>query len=225
MNILIVEDDKNLAELIAKNLQKNGHNATICPSIKKVIKEKLALKSDIILLDLLLEGERGEDLIKTLRKNNIKVPVLILSALSTTVNKVELLNMGADDYMTKPFDFAELLARIQALNKRYVDLNLKNREVHGDIIFYWKQNKAVCSGKEIYLTQKEKCLLELLVKNHDKVVSTEDILKAVWNVGSVYHSNILQSLIRYLRKKLENGSNKELIKNIHGVGYMISFQR
>lgn len=223
MEILIIEDDKQLAEHLASELNRHNHNTTICNSVKQAVNEKLAKSHDIVILDLLLNDERGEDFVRYTRKENIKIPILVLSSLSHTDSKVELLKAGVDDYMTKPFDIKELLARLETLHKRYMEIS-HNKEVKYDgITFIWDENKVIREGKEIYLTNKECKLLKFLVINKGKVVKSSDILKQVWNVGPGYHSNILQSLIRHIRKRLDEGFEFKLIKNIHGVGYMIEF--
>ncbi len=223
MEILIIEDDKNLAKHIASEFKKKNHSSTICNSVKEAVNKKLAFSHDIAILDLLLEDEHGEDFVRYTKKENIKIPILVLSSLSGTSNKVDLLKAGVDDYMTKPFDICELMARLETLYNRYLEISQKKKDNYPGVTFVWDENKVIREDKEIHLTNKECKLLKFLVINYGKVVKSEDILKHVWNVGPGYHSNILQSLVRHLRKRIDEGFEYKLIKNIHGVGYMIEF--
>lgn len=223
MDILIIEDDKTLAEHLASELKNHNHNSTISNSVRDAIDKNLANSHDIVILDLILEDEHGEDFVRYIKKENIKIPIIVLSSLANTINKVELLKAGADDYMTKPFDIHELLARLETLHKRYLEFSNNKQVKYDGVTFIWDENKVIREGKDIFLTNKECKLLKFLVLNKGKVVKSEDILKHVWNVGPGYHSNILQSLIRHIRKRLDDGFEHKLIKNIHGVGYMIEF--
>ncbi len=225
MDILIIEDDIQLAEHLASELKKYGHNATIANSVKEAISKDLANSHDIVILDLLLKDEHGADFVQYINKENIKIPIIVLSSLANTNNKIELLRAGVDDYMTKPFDINELLARLETVHKRYLEISHNKKVRYDGVTFIWDENKVIREGKEIYLTNKESKLLRYLVLNHGKVVKSEDIIKHVWNVGPGYHSNILQSLIRHIRKRLDEGFDYQLIKNIHGVGYMIEFPK
>lgn len=219
MKVLILEDEVKLAEYTAEILSKEGYETTTCVSIEEAIKKGLEFEHDIIILDLMLVGKGGEHLVEHLRKNKSKVPVLVLSALDQINTKVSLINMGADDYMTKPFDDAELVARVNALHRRYLDTSYEDKQEFGDIAFYWKQNKLVRGAKEISLTNKEADLFHFLLQNNGKTVKVEDILKKVWQTKVGYHSNVVQSTIRRLRRKVDSDFDHKLIHNVHGVGY------
>lgn len=223
MEVLVIEDDKKIAKYIQSELEKSGHSATIIHSAKKAINENLTQSHDIVILDLILNNERGEDFVQHVKKNNIKIPIIVLSSLSKVVNKVELLKLGVDDYMTKPFDPRELIARIESIGRKYINLPLDKKETYCGIEFNWKENLVIREGKKIHLTKKEIKLLKLLVRNKNKVLKSEDILSHVWNVGLGYHSNILQSLVRHLRKCIDSEFKFKLIRNIHGTGYMLVF--
>jgi len=223
MEVLVIEDDKKIASYIKKEIEKSGHSATITHSVKEAIEKKLANSHDIVVLDLILTNERGEDFVQYIKKNNIKIPIIVLSSLSEVVSKVELLKLGVDDYMTKPFDPRELIARLESTRRIYLSLDSDKKETHCGIEFNWKDNSVLREGKKIHLTKKECSLLKLLVRNKNNVVSSEDILSQVWNVGLGYHSNILQSLVRHLRKRLDQDFEFKLIRNVHGYGYMLVF--
>ncbi|MBU1445885.1 response regulator transcription factor [Patescibacteria group bacterium] len=221
MEILVIDDNKDIAGFIARLLERKGHEVTVKHSVAEVIKNGLEFSHDLIILDLILEDERGEDLLTDLRKRGVNIPILVLSSITNIPKKVDLLRDGADDYMTKPFDNEELLARVDALQRRYLESCLVEEEVYGSVHFYWKQNKIVREGREILLTRKEGQLLKLLVRNKGEVVKSNDLIKKIWNVDPGYHSNILQSLVRHLRKRLDLDFEHKLIHNVHGIGYML----
>ncbi len=125
------------------------------------------------------------------------------------------------DFMTKPFDMNELLARIKAVYRRYLEKEYKDQENYGDIAFFWKQNKIVRSDKTIDLTQKEGALLKFLLQNRNRTVRNEDILSKVWEARVGFHSNVIQSTVRRLRKKIDSDFDHKLIRNVHGVGYTL----
>lgn len=221
MKILLIEDDKKLAHLIAEALKRYGYNITVCHSAREALKNGLEFSHDLIILDLLFPDERGEEFVIELRKNKINIPILVLSALSEVGNKINLLKLGADDYMTKPFSSRELLARIEALERRCLDIVFNDKESYGDITFNWKENKINRKGNEIPFTKKEGQLLRLLVANKGEIVRTEDILKKVWQVESDSHSNVIHATIRRLRKRIDHDFPHKLIRNVHGIGYCI----
>ncbi|QQR54833.1 response regulator transcription factor [Candidatus Peregrinibacteria bacterium] len=225
MKILLVEDEKQIADFIVDVLTKEGHSTTVSDSIDAVLKNKWASHHDVIVLDLMLaEGKRGEELVRALRKNKTTIPILVLSALGQISSKVELINMGADDYMTKPFDVQEFLARLNALYRRHLEKQSNALATYGDIRFHWKQGKVIRAGHEIQLTKKESDLLQFLLERKGEVVSFENILMRVWRAKVGYHSNVVQAVVRRLRKKLDTGFKHELIHNAHGVGYILKIE-
>jgi len=221
MKILLIEDDKNLAHLIGKVLKQYAYEVTICHSAKEALKNGLEFNHDLIILDLLFPDEKGEEFVIELRKKKINIPILVLSALSEVDSKIDLLKLGADDYMTKPFSSQELLARIEALERRCLNMTFNDRECYGDITFDWKQNKVHREGKKIPITKKEGQLLRLLVASKGETVRMEDILKKVWRVESGSHSNVIHATIRRLRKRIDHKCSYKLIRNVHGIGYCI----
>lgn len=227
MKILVLEDEEQLANFIQKVLEKYGFDLTISDSIDEVIEKKYYLSHDLIILDLMLKGDRGETLLRKVRHQNCKVPVLVLSALSQIQTKIELINMGADDYMVKPFHADELVARINALYRRYLEIKSDNEdeEEHGSITFFWKRNKLNRSGVEIQLSKKEAELLKVLLHHESEVVTTEELLTQVWGGRIGYQSNVVQSTVRRLRKKIDSDFETALIENIHGIGYRLSIPK
>lgn len=222
MRILLVEDDEKVAAAVSGVLKSYGHKVTVCDSVRDILASDLYSKNDLIILDLILNQERGEELVKKLRGQKISTPILVTSALSEPDTKVNLLELGADDYLTKPFDYKELLARVEALKRRCFDSEWKeDEESHGDITFYWKHNEVVRNGVRIPLTKKQGELLRLLFDNNGRTVKSEDILKKIWRIKPGHHSNIVQSMIRRLRKQLDTDFSHKMIRNVHGVGYCL----
>lgn len=222
MNILLVEDDQKIASFIRHVLESEKYSVTVCDSVESAIDDGFHEQNDLIILDLMLGGKPGEYLIEYVRKNRSTVPILVLSALSQISKKVAMLNLGADDYLTKPFDAQELIARVNALYRRYLDSERDENFVCGDLVFYRRQNKIERAGNEAYLTKKEGDVLDLLMQQKGKAVRGEDILMKVWQAKQGYHSNIVQATIRRLRKKIDSGHAYKLIRNIHGIGYMMA---
>ena len=223
MKILLVEDDKQLSKLLSKMLRDNGYEVTPCKSIHEVLRNGFEHNHDLIILDLLLNGEKGEDLVINLRKRKMDIPILVLSCLSEVVNKTDLLKLGADDYLTKPFDNSELIARIEALNRRCLNHFFNDKESYGDLVFFWKQNKVIRGNREISLTRKQGGILHLLVRNAGKTVETSEILRQVWNLNPSCSSNVVQSTMRHLRERLDSNFSHKLIQNVHGIGYCFVF--
>ena len=177
---------------------------------------------DLIILDLMLgRGLGGEHLIVEFKKQFSRVPILVLSALSSVETKVEMINLGADDYLTKPFDAEELIARLKALYRRYLQMELQDGEQFGEFTFFRKQHRIVRGDKSIVLTRKENEIFEMLLRNVNRTVTTEDLLK-IWDAKPGYHSNIVPSLVRRLRKKFDEEFHCQPIENKHGVGYALN---
>ena len=221
MRILLVEDDGKTAATVSSVLEDSGHQTTVCTSAKEVLVGGLCNKHDLIILDLILEKERGEHLVTKLREQKVDIPILVTSALSEVMTKVNLLELGADDYLEKPFEYRELLARIEALKRRCCDASESEKEDCGNITFYWKHNEVARNGVRIPLTKKQGQLLRLLFDNRGRTVRSEDLLERVWKVKPGHHSNIVQSMIRRLRKQLDTNFPQKLIHSIHGVGYRL----
>ncbi|MBD3328833.1 response regulator [Candidatus Peregrinibacteria bacterium] len=220
MKILLVEDEKNIADFIKEILESEKISVTTADSVEKALKNNYSDDHDVIILDLMLEGKSGDGLVESLRKAHSSIPILVLSALSQISKKVELLNLGADDYMTKPFDAEELIARVNALYRRHLESSSADEVIIDDLKFIRKQNKIIRGGRSEYLTKKEGEVLDLLIKNQGNVVRTEDLLLKVWQAKKGYHSNIVQATIRRLRKKVDSGFDHKFIRNVHGIGYM-----
>lgn len=226
MNILILENNSEITHLLSEQLEKNGHNVAISKSVREVINKGWVKTQDLIIIDLTSKKKRGNDLVNRLRRKGIKKPIMVLSAFSDVQYKVNILRLGADDYITKPFDIEELLARIDILYRKYLEFtsNFENKQEFRDAVFYWNENKVSINGKILVLTKKEADLMRLLVRNRGKVVRKEDIIKTVWKMDFGRHSNVLQALVKRLRNKFGCGSKNQIICNVHGVGYRIDLE-
>lgn len=222
MHILLIEDEKDLVIFLRKILENAGNKVASFHSLEEFTQSGYEHNYDLALLDLMLPGKSGRELVKDLRKENIHIPILVLSAMDQAPTKTELLNLGADDYLAKPFNTEELLARVNALYRRSMDSSYGDEIAYQDLRFFRKQNKAVRGAKEILLTEKEGDLLQFLMQNQEKVIRTSDILRRVWEAKSGYHSNIVQATIRRLRQKVDRGFDHKLIHNVHGIGYRLS---
>ncbi len=220
MKVLIVEDEERISSRIKTILERESFEVKVFNNVEDVIRDNLASSFDLIVLDLMLPGVSGDTLVDSLRKSKSTIPILVLSSLRESNKKVRLLDKGADDYLSKPFDERELIARINALYRRHLSTAFKEMEEHNGISFHWKQNKITRNDVESLLTNKESSLLEFLLRNKGKVVRNDDILLKVWDRKPGYHSNLLQTTIRRLRKKIDDDFDHKLIRNVHGVGYM-----
>lgn len=223
MQILVVEDDKRISNFLVKGLEENGYLVTLCHSAEEVVNEYLGQKWDLLIIDIMLPGVDGKQLLQMLRYKKIKSPILMLSALNTTRDKVEALDFGADDYLTKPFHFEELLSRIKALTRRnqgnyHLD-NTENIIKLGNLRINLDQYKIFGDNNEIELSPREFKLLIYLVENKNRAVSRMQILNAVWGIQYDNHTNVVDVYISYVRNKIEK--NRKYIHTIKGIGYML----
>jgi DNA-binding response OmpR family regulator len=220
INILIVEDEKKVSAFINQGLREVGYavEAVESPSIAtELLKTK---KFNLIILDVMLPEKSGIDFAKELRSQNYKGYILMLTALSTTQDKIQGLDSGADDYLTKPFEFEELLARVRALLRRDEKdiIILQN----GDLILHLIPRKVTRNGMRIELTTKEFSLLEFFMRHLDKVVDRNTIARQVWGTDFDPYSNVIDVYINHLRKKIDNPFSKKILKTVVGQGYVLS---
>lgn len=224
MKILVVEDDEKVLSYIHKGLDEEGHNVDKAKTGKDGLFLATTETYDVIIMDRMLPEIDGLTIIKTLRGTNNKTPVLILSALGEVDDKVKGLKSGGDDYLTKPFAFAELMARIEVLAKRQ-DNNSHDQEVMikvGDLTLDLLGRKVTRGDKTIDLQSREFRLLDYMIKNKEKVVTRTMLLENVWDYHFDPQTNVIDVHISRLRSKIDKGFDKALIKTIRGAGYMIS---
>jgi len=215
-----VEDEKDLTENIKKGLVEEGFAVDIALNGEDGKYMAETESYDLVILDLMLPKLDGVSLCNEIREKGIKVPILMLTAKSAVENKVEGLNSGADDYLTKPFDFAELKARIYALLRRG-SVELPILEID-NLRLDPSKHEAFRDDDRLELTPKEFAILELLLRNSEKVVTRTQILEHVWDYNFESISNLVDVLIGTLRKKIEKKGQKKLIHTIYGVGFKIS---
>ena len=220
MRILVVEDEKDLNNIITKHLKKNNF------SVDSVFNGEEALEYldygtyDLIVLDIMLPKVNGYEVIKELRENKNETAVLMLTARDSIEDKIKGLDLGADDYLIKPFDFGELLARIRALVRRKYG-NTSNTMEIDDLCIDIAKKTVVRGGKNIELTGKEYEVLEYLIQNKGHVLSRDKIRDSVWDYGYEGESNIIDVLIKNIRKKIDIGNSKQLIHTKRGLGYVL----
>lgn len=225
MNILLVEDDVRIVSFIERGLADDGYSLSSVADGGAALREaKRASFYDVIILDLLLPDMHGHDICRVLRQQHVRTPILMLTALDGVDDIVRGLDMGADDYLTKPFDFHVLLARLRSLCRRSfgfrdsVSSNLSLGNVGLDV----DSRRAYLEGQEFDLTTTEFNLLATLVQNADKVLSRDEILRLVWNTDQDPHTNIVDVYIRHLRRKIDGGQGTAVIETIRGYGYRIT---
>ncbi len=220
MNILVVEDDDLMADVLVHGLREELHDVDRATDGHVALHLTGEVAYDLILLDVMLPKMNGLEVARQLRVRGSSVPVLMLTARDTLPDIVTGLDAGADDYLTKPFSFVELLARIRALQRRAA---AKPRNVleFEDIVLDINSLRAFRSGHEIYLSATEFRLLELLVRNPGRVLSRYAILDAVWGHRYDVGENTVEAFVRLLRKKIENSASKKLIQTHRGFGYSV----
>lgn len=220
MRILIVEDQPKMASFIKKGLGAQGYSVDVAETGMGAESMVVENEYDLIILDVNLPDQNGLDTARHLRSDGYKCPILMLTALSSTKDKIHGLDAGADDYLTKPFDFEELLARVRALLRRNQSSGI-NKLRFSDLEIDLVQRKAFRENKEITLTQKEFALLEYLLRHPNRPITRVEISEHVWDVNFDTNTNIVDVYINMLRKKVDNPFEKKLIHTMVGYGYIL----
>jgi DNA-binding response OmpR family regulator len=221
VRILLVEDEINLSDALVYTLKKN--NYIIDAAFDGIEGQRMAETGiyNVIILDRMLPGKEGLQVLRDLRKQKITTPVLILTAKDLIKDRVEGLDSGADDYLIKPFSKDELLARIRALGRRYTD-EISNEELKvGFLSFHLLKGEIKVNEKVIKLTSKESQILEIMIKNEDIVITKEQLLDRIWGFQSDVELNNIEVYISYLRKKLARANCGIVIETIRGSGYCL----
>jgi two-component system OmpR family response regulator len=223
MKILLVEDEQKLSSALSKGLTLEGYTVDVIPDGKKALTRISLHRSDydVIILDLMLPSMDGFEVCKQVREWNITVPILILTARAETDTKVKLLSSGADDYLVKPFSFAELVARVRALMRRPSEA-LPEKLTVGEIELNPASRKVMRKGKEIPLTLKEFGLLEYFMRHPNQVVNREDLLNHLWDFNYVGFSNVVDVHVKNLRRKLAESNEGDILETVRGIGYRLA---
>ncbi len=221
MQILVIEDQPQIASFIKKGLEAENFQVQLAYDGEAGLETCQKKEFDLIILDLMLPDISGEQICQKLRKKNIKTPILALTAKAEVADKVKTLNLGVDDYLTKPFAFEELLARIKALLRRAPDQFISHFLKLADLSLEPKTREVKRGGRKIKLTAKEFALLQYLLHHSHQVLTRVEILQNVWGLDFDPSSNIVDVYIQHLRKKIDSGFKKKLIQTISGVGYQL----
>ena len=220
MRLLVIEDEKKVARFIKKGLEEEGYAVDLAFDGEEGLAMLLDQVHDLILLDIALPKIDGLQVLKKLREKKVRTPVLLLTVRATIEDKVLGLDSGADDYLTKPFAFQELLARIRALLRRKGEVGDPILRVE-DLVLDPARRLVTRGGEKIDLTTKEFALLEYLMRNAGRVVSRAMISEHVWNYDFDTETNVIDVYINYLRRKIDSGRDKKLIHTVRGSGYVL----
>jgi heavy metal response regulator len=221
MRILIVEDEHQIAAFLERGLKEEGYAIDVVYNGNDALDWAAAVEYDGIVLDVMLPGRDGFSVLRELRVRGNKTPILMLTARDTVDDRVNGLDLGADDYLVKPFVFKELVARLRAITRRQSDTRSVELQV-GDLTLNTVTHQAQRGERRIELTTKEYNLLEFLMRNPNRVLTRTQIAEHVWNLDFLSESNVVDVYIRYLRRKIDGDSDLKLIKTVRGSGYLIS---
>jgi len=220
MKIVLVEDDEKISSFIAKGFKELGYVIQVFNNGEDAYYFLTNENYDIAIIDIMLPKLDGFELIQRLREKSNKIPIIVLSAKNSTDDKVKGLELGADDYLTKPFAFSELLSRINAIYRRVNNIKetvLQYADLSLDIL----TREVTKAGKTIELQKKEYSLLEYLMRNAGRIVTKTMILESIWGYDFDPQTNVVDVLIHRLRKKIDDPFEKKLIHTVHGVGYVL----
>jgi DNA-binding response OmpR family regulator len=220
MRILVVEDEKRLAEFIKSGLEEQKYSVDLSHDGENAEYLAMTNEYDLIILDILLPKKNGWEVCESLRDAGMDTPIIMLSALSDVSDRIKGLDKGADDYISKPFVIAELVARAKALLRRAHNVSQPAIKIKS-LVLDITSRSVQRHGEEISLTNKEFALLEYLILNKNKVVTRTMIAEHVWDIHFDTGSNVIDVIINFLRKKVEEEGEEKLIQTIRGVGYML----
>lgn len=220
MNVLVVEDERNLADAIVRIVSDAGFNCEAVYDGNAGLTSAESGLYDAVIMDVMLPGMDGIQIVRELRHQGNSIPVLMLTARTSTSDKVEGLDAGADDYMTKPFEAAELLARLRALTRRQGDVVI-DTVTFADLTLDLETHDLSCDGREVHLSGKEFEVLKMLMSSNARVVSKQDLLTRVWGADADASENSVEAYISFLRKKLTHVHSKVQITTLRMLGYRL----
>jgi len=231
MNIVLIEDDARIADFLRRGLRAEGYTVQVAATgpegLERALEAHRAERREgtraLVVLDLMLPGMNGMEICQALRAQGAQMPILMLTALGATSDRVAGLRMGADDYLCKPFEFEELLARLEALGRRGRDCQVQRpQELQvGDLVLDLQRMQAYRAGRLLSLTARELALLELLMSAPGRLFSRERILSSVWGQSEDPLTNVVDVYIRRLRSKIDQGQSLALIHTVRGLGYRL----
>jgi two-component system copper resistance phosphate regulon response regulator CusR len=221
MRILLVEDEPEAARMIAKGLREQAYAVDVVADGEAACSRAVAGDYDLIVLDVLLPLKSGLEVCREIRRENSSIPILMLTARDAIDARIAGLDAGADDYLTKPFDFGELLARLRALVRRGARPLLPERLQVADLELDTRARRVLKGGREVPLTAREYALLEYLARHGGEVVSRAEIAQHVWDESYDPSSNVIEVYVRRLRRKLDDAGSESLIRTRRGEGYQL----
>jgi two-component system copper resistance phosphate regulon response regulator CusR len=224
MRLLFAEDDRQLLTSISRGLREATHEVDQASSGPQALTMAMATEYDGIILDVLLPGKSGIEVCRAIRAHGSRVPILMLTALDAVEHRIAGLDAGADDYLAKPFDFGELLARLRALDRRHGD-TLTSRLVVGDLVLDAQRRVAQRNGREISFTAREFAFLLHLARNAGRVVSRAELMEHVWDDHPNVYSNIIDVYAGRLRRKIDEGERVALFSTVRGIGFVLEVPR
>jgi DNA-binding response OmpR family regulator len=225
MRILIVEDETRIADFLQRGLRAESHFCLVANDGETGLSLAMEGDFDLILLDLMLPGIHGHEVCQQLRMKQVNTPLIILSAMDSLDDVIAGLRMGADDYMTKPFSFEELLARIDAVMRRNSAIAEQEQTLEvGPLVFDRKSLRFFKEDAQVQLTAKELAIIELLMSNPGTLFSRERILNNVWGLNMDPLTNVVDVYIGKLRKKIDSGSDNSMIETVRGMGYRLNLE-
>ncbi len=221
MRLLYVEDEQDILETTTKRLERDGHTVDACENGPDALSFIEVTEYDVIILDIMLPGMNGLDILRRIRALKITTPVLLLTARDSIEDRVGGLDAGSDDYLVKPFAYEEMVARIRALGRRLPAEDITNILTVGDLTLDTATREVIRDGKAIRLSAREYSLLEYMMRNPGIVLSRDRIEQAIYNYDFEGGSNVVDVYIRYLRKKIDAGFDSALIHTVRGSGYVL----
>jgi len=222
MNILLIEDELKTLTYLRKGLEENGYEIDAATDGREGLKQAMTKSYDVIVSDIVLPGLSGIELCSKLRENHNDTPLIMLTALGGVGQVVKGLDSGADDYLVKPFEFQELLARIRSLTKRRTQLGQPSQVLRlGDLELNIQTHAVKRAGKEIQLTAREYALVEFLLRNKERVLTRQEIVRHVWGLDFDTGTNMVEVYINYIRRKIDRDFPQKLIHTQFGLGYVM----
>ena len=221
MRILIAEDERDLNEILEEKLTSEGYGVDVCYDGIQAMEYLQSAEYDAVLLDVMMPGKDGFQVLREMRACGIKSPVLFLTARDSIEDRVQGLDLGADDYLTKPFAFRELMARVRAMIRKGYQTPSSILQVE-DLVMDTGAHRVRRADQDIDLSAKEYALLEYLMMNAGQVLSREQIENHIWNFDYEGGTNVVDVYISYLRRKIDEGRDPRLIRTVRGVGYMLA---